>query len=69
MHLIQHMKSLMFEVKLLHSQNSHVGHLNSVCGRPKLDVLDFIDSNVNLFIYLIEGIRFVTWEVRCLNWA
>ena len=67
MHLIQHMKSLMFEVKLLHSQNSHVGHLNSICGLTHM--LDFIDSNINLFIYLIGGIRFGTWEVRCLNWA
>ena len=29
-HWIQHMKSLMFETKLLHSQNSHVGHSNSM---------------------------------------
>ena len=36
MHLIQHMKSLIFEVKLLHSQNSHVGHLDSICGLTQI---------------------------------
>ena len=31
------------------SRNSHV-----LMGRPKLDMSDLIDSNVNLFLYLIE---------------
>ena len=30
-------------------------------GRPKLDVSKLIDSNVDLFMYLIERIRFVAW--------
>ena len=38
-------------------------------GRPKLDMTDLIDSNVDLFMYLIEGIRFGAWKVRRLNWA
>ena len=38
-------------------------------GRPKLDMTDLIDSNVDLFMYLIEGLRFGAWKVRRLNWA
>ena len=30
---------------------------------------NLIDSNVDLFVYLIEGIRFGTWKDRRLNWA
>ena len=30
MHKIWHMKSLTFETKSLHSENSHVGHLNLI---------------------------------------
>ena len=33
------------------SRNSHVR-----MGRAKLDMSDLIDSNVNLFLYLIEGV-------------
>ena len=33
-------------------------------GRPKLDISDLIDSNVDLFIYLIEGIRIGTWKIQ-----
>ena len=32
-------------------------------GRPKVDMLDLIDSNINLFMYLTEGIRFGTWKI------
>ena len=35
---------------------------SSFMGRPKLDITDVIDSNVDLFVYLIEGIRFGTWN-------
>ena len=35
--------------------------------RPKIDKSVLIDSNVHLFTYLIEGIRFGTWKVRRLN--
>ena len=38
-------------------------------GRPKLDMLDLIDSNVDLFMYLIVGIGFGTWKYWHLNWA
>ena len=38
-------------------------------GQPKLDVLDLTDSNVNLFMYLLDGISFGTWNDRRLNWA
>ena len=30
---------------------------------------NLIDSNVDLFMYLIKGIGFGTWKVRRLNWA
>ena len=38
-------------------------------GQPKLDTSNFIDSNVYLFKYLIQGIRFGTWKGPRLNWA
>ena len=38
-------------------------------GRHKLDTSNLIDSNVNLFMYLIERIRFGTWKDRPLIWA
>ena len=37
-------------------------------GRSTLDTSKLI-SNVDLFMYLIEGIRFGTWKNRRLNWA
>ena len=40
------------------SRNSHVR-----MGRAKLDMSDLIDSNTNLFVCLIEGIRFDTQKV------
>ena len=44
-----------FEAKLLHSRNSILIH-----GRPKLDLSDLIDSNVDRFMYLIERVRLGT---------
>ena len=38
-------------------------------GRHKLDTSNLIDSNVNLFMYLTEGIRLGTWKDRPLIWA
>ena len=60
----------MFETKLL-NRNSYVGHLNLSMGWPKLHVSNFIDSKVNLFMYLLgtEGNRFGTWKVKRLKWA
>ena len=54
------MRSSTFETKSFHSRNSHVGHSILIHGRRKLDMSDLIDSNVDLFVYLIEGIRFGT---------
>ena len=34
-----------------------------------LNMSDLITSNVDLFMFLIEGIRIGTWKVRRLNWA
>ena len=62
------MRSSTFETKSSHSRNSHVGHSMLIHGRRKLDMSDLIDSNVDLFMYLIEGIRFGTWKVRRFNW-
>ena len=36
---------------------------------PKLNMSNLIDSNVDLFMYLIEGIRFGTRKDRRMNWA
>ena len=30
---------------------------------------DLIDSNVDLFMYSIEGVSFCTWKTQRLNWA
>ena len=57
MHHVWHMKSLAFKTKSLLS-HSHVGHSNWM-GWPNLDMLDLNYSNVDLFMYLIEGIRIV----------
>ena len=39
-------------------------------GRLKLDMLDVIDLNViDLFMFLIEEIRFFTWNVRRLSYS
>ena len=65
MHQVWHITSLTFETKSLHNQNSHVYH--SLC--VELYRLDLIDSNIDLLMYLIEGIRFSTWKVQPLNWA
>ena len=59
MHQVWHITSLMFETKSLLNQNSHVYH--SLC--VELYRLDLIDSNIDLLMYLIEGIRFSTWNV------
>ena len=64
----------MFETKSLHSKNSYVGHLNLIHGSTQIKyVLElflylyflFFDSNVDLFMYLIERNRFGT--VRKIN--
>ena len=61
------MKGLTFETKSLWSQNSHVGHSNLILG---LTIhVNLIDWNVDIFMYLIEGIRFDSWKDGCLNWA
>ena len=58
------MRSSTFETKSPHSRNSSVGHSILIHGRPKLDtgMSNLINSNVDLFMYLIEGIRFGTWK-------
>ena len=63
------MGSSSFETKSLHSRNSHVDHSISIHGPPKLNMSNLIDSNVDLFMYLIEGIRFGTRKDRRMNWA
>ena len=50
MYQVRYGQSSTFETKSLHNRNSHVG-------RPKLDMSDLIDSNVDVFMYLIERIR------------
>ena len=36
---------------------------------PKLDMSNLIDLNLDLFMYLIEGVRSGMWKDRRLNWA
>ena len=53
------MKSSTVKTKSLLSRNYYVDHSNVIYG--KLDMSDLIDSNVvDLFMYLIEEIRFGT---------
>ena len=47
------MKSSTFETKSLDSRNSLVGHSNLILGSTQI-------RDVDLFMYLIEGIRFGT---------
>ena len=54
------MRNSTFETKSFRSRNFHVGHSILIHGRRKLDMSDLIDSNADLFMYLIEGIRFGT---------
>ena len=65
------MRNSTFEINSLHSQNSHVGHLILIHGSTQLNMLDLIlvQTPKDIFMYLIEGIRFSTWKVRHLNWA
>ena len=49
----RHMKSSTFETKSLDSRNSLVGHSNLILGSTQI-------RDVDLFMYLIEGIRFGT---------
>ena len=37
-------------------------------GRPNLDMSNLVDSNVDLFMYLIEGIGVGKWKVQRLSW-
>ena len=34
--------------------------------KPKLDMSDWTDLNVDLFMYLIEGSRFGTWKLSLI---
>ena len=59
-----------WNAKSSHSRNSHVGHSILIHETwPKLDIWDLNGSNVNFFMYLVEGIRFFTWKVQFFNWA
>ena len=62
----RHMRSSTFETKLLDSRNSHVCHSTLIYGSTQINLMY---SNVDLFMYLIKGIRFSTWKDRCLNWS
>ena len=42
-----------FVTKLLYNRNSHVGYSIFFMGQLKLDMSNLINSNVNLFMYLI----------------
>ena len=37
-------------------------------GRPNLDISNLVDSNVDLFMYLFEGIGVGKWKFRRLSW-
>ena len=59
MHQVWHIASLTFETKSLHNQNSHEYH--SLC--VELYRLDFIDSNIDLLMYLIQYMKSSTFEL------
>jgi len=52
------MKSFTVETKSLHSQNYRVVLLNLIHGLTHIEMSYLIESNVHLFMYQIEGIRF-----------
>ena len=55
-----HEKISVWNAKSFHSQNSHVGPAILIHGtRPKLDMWDLNGSNVNFFLYLVEGLGFL----------
>ena len=59
-----------WNAKSFDSRNSHVGHSILIHRTwPKLDMWDLNGSNVNFFMYLVEGIRFFTWKVQFFNLA
>ena len=60
MHWVRHIEVRRLS---LHSRNSHVAWAT------KLDMTDLIDSNIDLFMYLIEGNKSGTWKARRLNWT
>ena len=43
--------------------------LGLIHGSTKIRYVALLDSDVDLFKHLTEGIRFGTWEDRRLNWA
>ena len=69
MHWVRHTRSLTF-VAPQSKFPCGAGHSILIRGSTQIrhDGLK-IDSNVDLFMYLIEGIRFGTWKVRHLNWT
>ena len=60
----RHMRSSTFETKMLDGLNSHVCHSTLIYGSTQINL---IYSNVDLFMYLIKGIRFSTWKDRCFE--
>ena len=58
------MRSSTFESKSLHSQNSHLGHLNLINWSTQIKHIE-----LNVFTNQIEGIKFGTWKNRRLNWV
>ena len=39
------------------------------CSVPNSNSLFLTDSHAEIYMYLIQGIRFGSWKVRRLNWA
>ena len=60
------MKSSTIESESLCSRTDRLAMSNLILGS---NVLNLIDSNINLVMYLIGAIRFGSWKVQRLNQA
>lgn len=73
MHKARHMKSSASESKLLQSRSRVTipgqARRKEWLGPSKLKESFVIDSDVKLFMYVIQGIRFGSWKDRRLKWA
>ena len=73
MHLVRHMKSSASESKPFQSRSRGEipgqARRKERLSRSKLKEPFLIDSDAELFMYLIQGIRFGSWKDRRLNRA
>ena len=66
---MRHMKSSASETKPFQRRNSRLSQAKRTAEPFQMQVAVLTDSDAELFMYLIQGIRFGSWKVRRLNWA